>query len=85
MMSRENGSNFQTKKARRLALVPKFAHRGGLQVTANEFYSKKIINILKKLSKVKKSLISKSPSASGLDGKYQLSGAIISETVHGAP
>ena len=27
----------------------------------------------------------KSPSASGLDGKYQLSGAIISETVHGAP
>ena len=37
MMSHENGSNFQTKKARRLGLVPKFAHRGGLQVTANEF------------------------------------------------
>ena len=37
MMSRGNGSNFQTKKARRLGLVPKFAHRGGLQVTANEF------------------------------------------------
>ena len=49
----ENGSNFQTKKARRLGLVPKFAHRGGLQVTANEFYSKKFINIFKSCLKLK--------------------------------
>ena len=41
MMSHGNGSNFLTKKARRLALVPKFAHRDGLEVTANEFYSNK--------------------------------------------
>ena len=40
MMSHGNGSNFLTKKARRLALVPKFAYRDGLEVTANEFYSK---------------------------------------------
>ena len=35
IMSHGNGSNFLTKKARRLALVPKFAHRDGLEVTAN--------------------------------------------------
>ena len=56
MMSRGNACNFWTKKARRLALVPKFAHRGGLQVTANEFYSKKIINILKSRLKLKNRL-----------------------------
>ena len=39
MMSHGNGSYFLTKKARRLALVPKFAHRDGPEVTANEFYS----------------------------------------------
>ena len=50
MMSHGNGSNFLTKKARRLALVPKFAHRDGLEVTANEFYSR---NIFKSSLKIK--------------------------------
>ena len=53
MMSRWNGSNFWTKKARRLGLVPKFAHRGGLEVTANEFYSKNFRNIFKSCLKLK--------------------------------
>ena len=48
MMSHGNGSNFLTKKARRLALVPKFAHRDGLEVTANEFR-----NIFKSCLKLK--------------------------------
>ena len=41
-MSHGNGSNFLTKKARRLALVPKFAYRGGLEVTANEIFLKAV-------------------------------------------
>ena len=49
MMSHGNGSNFLTKKARRLALVPKFAYLDGLEVTANEFYR----NIFKSSLKIK--------------------------------
>ena len=49
MMSHGNGSNFLTKKARRLALVPKFAHWDGLEVTANENFR----NIFKSSLKIK--------------------------------
>ena len=52
-MSHGNACNLRTKKARRLALVPKSAHRGGLQVTTNEFYSKDFINIFLSCLKIK--------------------------------